>query len=285
MDTAPEQDPEFLFSCCNTANRMHRVEAIFSNTTELFCEDTADLKAHFNRLEKCLLSRQRIWWEITTMENYNRVKRIPRGLRHTKTPSFGFVNGEFEQQWCHILNDCSFKLMDLIIRFKSEENKIVSKQIAELQHKLKAFSHMENFKELDLKTANKLNKQEKTIMLNKQTKFERDKADYEVNQIYIWQKLPSRSKGKPKSKKPYKEGGGNRSILKGNRDNDLTSHAVSFSFSESDFYPSSGDEKAGTSEMTHPNRPASQKSSKNEERQEEAGGKTYSWMPSKRLKT
>ncbi|XP_075438308.1 vomeronasal type-2 receptor 26-like [Ascaphus truei] len=129
---------------------------------------------------------------------------------------------------------------------------------------------MKNFKELDSKVASKLNKQEKIIMITKQIKFERYKADYESQQIYIWQKLTFKNRGKPsKPKKSNKDSGGNKSILKTTKDSDQTPHAVSFSFSESEFYTSSGEENIIPSVMTHSSRTDSHKSSKNEERQEE----------------
>lgn len=62
----------------------------------------------------------RLLWHSITLSEYWRVKRIPRGLRLQKTPSFGLDDPDLHK-WEQILNKCSLDLMLLIIQKTTSE--------------------------------------------------------------------------------------------------------------------------------------------------------------------
>lgn len=64
--------------------------------------DDIDLKFVYRDLERAI-KEIRLWWDVCSLENYLKCKRIPRGLRIRKFPSFDVA--EFEQAWNGVLTD------------------------------------------------------------------------------------------------------------------------------------------------------------------------------------
>lgn len=65
----------------------------------------------------------------STLSEYWRNKKIPRGLRIQKAPAIGKHDENFVKRWGEILNKCSLDLMLLIINQVSTEASTVKAEI------------------------------------------------------------------------------------------------------------------------------------------------------------
>lgn len=73
----------------------------------------------------------------STLSEYWRNKKIPRGLRIQKAPTLGKSDENFVKRWGEILNKCSLDLMLLIIDQVSTEAGMVKTEIKKLEDDLK----------------------------------------------------------------------------------------------------------------------------------------------------
>ncbi|XP_075458015.1 uncharacterized protein LOC142495857 [Ascaphus truei] len=238
----------YTYEAVNNSKRAKKASHVFGEEKELTCEEPSDLTNHFVKLEKLLVEDIRLWWDITTLENYINTNRIPRGLRVKKVPTFGFANRQFEQDWIKILDKCSVRLMELIIQQKIHEKDVLNVEITAFQNKLKPFETRDQFIKNDVTLLENLEIIEEGISEKKQIKYERDKADYSRGHIYCWQKPPQREGSRSRTPKKYFEKGRdnrvpNKSILKSKRvdtssfdsdhsENETRSHSVSFDRSD-----------------------------------------------------
>ncbi|OCT97616.1 hypothetical protein XELAEV_18009846mg [Xenopus laevis] len=140
----------------------------------------------FKKFQKLSLKELKVWWEISTLENYIEVERVPRGLRLKKFPAFDLQDTDVMQEWYLALSECSFNLMGILIRkYKKEQNRL-NIEIEEIKGQLNAYQSMPEYKEREIRMKEELETMEKKIMDNKQQKFLRDKVDYENERIYSW---------------------------------------------------------------------------------------------------
>ncbi|OCT57153.1 hypothetical protein XELAEV_18003898mg [Xenopus laevis] len=150
----------------------------FSNT-----DDTTDLCRH---LEKNMIKEMRLWWDISTLENYLKVGRIPRGLRIRKFPAFSDISKDFVEAWNSTLSACSSRLMELIIDFHTKKHSLIQSDIKEVQLELLKYEAKVDTAELLGEIKQRVNKCETEVKRIKREKFLRDKRDYELNRVYDW---------------------------------------------------------------------------------------------------
>ncbi|XP_075446463.1 uncharacterized protein LOC142489480 [Ascaphus truei] len=236
----PNITSDYVSNYLDNTQRSKKAKRMFENLPNPDCEDSSDLHDLFLKFSKLLITDTRIYWDLIFLENYLLLKRIPRGLRVKKSPTFGFINQDFEREWKMILNDCSSKLISLIVKAKSKEKLDLEKEIKLSQKHLAKFSKMEGFRALDINLAKSVKDFEKDILEKKQQKFERDKLDYERNQVYLWERStpnrrssrtthPTHSTPEDKINNPWAK----KSILKSKADSDTSDteylgHTVSF---------------------------------------------------------
>lgn len=151
---------------------------LFSNT-----DDTTDL---CHRLEKSMIKEMRLWWDISTLENYLKVGRIPRGLRIRKFPAFSDISKDFVESWNNTLTACSSKLMELIIDFHTKRHCLIQSDIKRIQLELLNHEAKTDTAELLNEIKYRVNKFEAEVKRTKREKFLRDKRDYELNRVYDW---------------------------------------------------------------------------------------------------
>lgn len=130
----------------------------------------------------------RLLWHSIMLSEYWRVKRIPRGLRLKKTPSFGQDDPEFMQKWEKILNKCSLDLMLLVIEKTTAEREKTSASIKQTEAQLKAQTDADTFSTI----SDQINASLKTFQAELQNykieKYERDTKDYSDGRVYTWNK-------------------------------------------------------------------------------------------------
>lgn len=146
-------------------------------------DDTTDL---LKRLERSMIKEMRLWWDISTLENYLKAGRIPRGLRIRKFPAFTDVSKDFVEAWNDTLSACSSKLMELIIDLHAKRHTVIQSDIKEVQTKLLNLEAKSDTADLLNDIKYRVQKLETDVKRNKREKFLRDKRDYELNRVYDW---------------------------------------------------------------------------------------------------
>lgn len=145
----------------------------------------------------------RAFWDIKTLTDYISLKKIPRGLRIKKFPTFEFTDEESKLEWTYALSTCSFKLMNIIIASKQKELDWVQSEMALIQKDLTAQQGAQEYASLDGQLNKRLDKLERNVISIKNDKRIRDQLDYDSNKIYIWKK-PSFQSYHPRRSTPKK---------------------------------------------------------------------------------
>ncbi|XP_041437970.1 uncharacterized protein LOC121399975 [Xenopus laevis] len=131
----------------------------------------------------------------TTLTEYYKVGRIPRGLRVNLRPTIFRDNKEFTQKYEMIINKCSFDIILLNIDFLHREIATSSMQMDNLNDKLKTYPSTEEYR-IQLKSIeDNLIKHRHEIESRKRKKFQRDELDYNSGRIYNWQRSGNERSG------------------------------------------------------------------------------------------
>ena len=146
-------------------------------------ESCEDLKL---KLERLRFKEARFEMHGSTLSEYWRNKKIPRGLRIQKAPTIGKEDETFLKKWGEILNKCSLDLMLLIIEQVATEAKAIKIEI-DAQEKLiqEKFSSM--YPNIDGSIKDEVAKYKEKLLTIKLKKYKRDTEDYQNNRVYHWE--------------------------------------------------------------------------------------------------
>ncbi|XP_075681737.1 uncharacterized protein LOC142737755 [Rhinoderma darwinii] len=122
----------------------------------------------------------------TTLAEYHRLERIPRGLRSHLRPTLFSDDEEYCQQFQRILNKCSLDLILLTISHLQTRISESDIKIKALENQLSATLSPSEWENLKTRTDIAINDFSKTIQLRKRDKFQRDATDYDNNRVYRW---------------------------------------------------------------------------------------------------
>lgn len=138
----------------------------------------------------------RLHWHTITLSDYWREKRIPRGLRIKKFPSFGIEDIAFREKWEAILNKCSLDLILLIIEKTKKEREQVQERIRELREETSKVKDDIQTIPFEDKLKESLEKFTMELKQYKLKKFKRDERDYKDGNVYQWKETirPQRRK-------------------------------------------------------------------------------------------
>lgn len=154
---------------------------------DVFKPSEPDILPLIRELEDLKKSESRFLWHSITLSEYWCAKRIPRGLRISKIPSFGLDDKSFMHKWELILNKCSLDLMLLIIeKTKSEQAKLKT-EVKRIEDELKSKVSAETFAESTERISTALTGFVKDLQMYKMKKYERDTRDYADGAVYEWQ--------------------------------------------------------------------------------------------------
>ena len=138
------------------------------------------------RLEQLLKKETRMNLHGSTLSQYWRNKRIPRGLRINKEPTLGRQNDAFCKKWCEVLNKCSLDLMLLLIEFTNEELLKTRSELTELRNDLKGLLSTQQLKEIEEQCKTMITTYEQELAEIKLNKYRRDTLDYKKDLVYVW---------------------------------------------------------------------------------------------------
>lgn len=88
------------------------------------------MKEKFIRLERLKITEQSKWWDATTLKQYMKLNRIPRGLRAQIFPTYDYVEPDLLLRWEKKLTNNLMNLMETLI-INAE------RKVAKLQNEIK----------------------------------------------------------------------------------------------------------------------------------------------------
>lgn len=144
------------------------------------------------RLEHLKKKEIRYTLHGSTLSQYWRNKRIPRGLRIHKEPTIGRNNENFCKRWCDILNKCSLDLMLLVIEHVNDELSKTCSEITELQTEMATKYDAQQLQNIQDQCSALIEGYKKELLEIKLRKYRRDTLDYKNGQVYRWLSTPRR---------------------------------------------------------------------------------------------
>ncbi|XP_041419490.1 uncharacterized protein LOC121400672 [Xenopus laevis] len=179
-DIAATTDRRADTFCFSEAERKKILNATQSLPTSTTLSGTEVLR----KLEN--LKRREISWALhmSSLAEYAKAQRIPRGLRVMLQPALFKDNQEFLQKWQGILNRCSLDLITLTIQQLQTGTKELKQQLhtMEEEYRNSAESNAMMLRELEVK----MERLQRDILEVKLRKFRRDTIDYSKGEVYSW---------------------------------------------------------------------------------------------------
>ncbi|OCT62271.1 uncharacterized protein LOC121397894 [Xenopus laevis] len=123
---------------------------------------------------------------VSSLAEYLKVKRIPRGLRLDIKPNLCAENTLLQQRWFEICNKCSQDLMLLTVETLTVKLQDVRTAVSNTQEKLVREKGKEQAEMALREQDHMLSKLRDTIINRKRSKFERDARDYKEGREYSW---------------------------------------------------------------------------------------------------
>lgn len=93
-------------------------------------------KLLLRRLERSMTKGIRAYWNVGTSSEYLSIKRLPRGLRIKKCPSFELQDEALKKQWTDAVSTCSSTLVNIILMSKQKEMDALQQEILVSQNNL-----------------------------------------------------------------------------------------------------------------------------------------------------
>lgn len=138
----------------------------------------------------------------STLAEYVRSYKIPRGLRSPLTPNLLNTDEEFTRHWYGISNQYSRDLMLLTIKHLQIAINKTKEEIADAEHTLRQTCPADKLEHTLALIDENIEKLHSTILQVKMKKLERDNKDYETNQVYTWSKTRRANRRPPPYQRP-----------------------------------------------------------------------------------
>ncbi|CAJ0935756.1 unnamed protein product [Ranitomeya imitator] len=133
-------------------------------------------------------SRRLISYDLhsTTLAEYHKQSKIPRGLRCNLHPTLFSDNPEYCEKYKKILNKCSLDIIVLTVEYLQKAIAETKQNIQTIETQLTATLSSAEWTTLKEKTEKALAEHRKNLQERKRQKFQRDSEDYSNNRVYKW---------------------------------------------------------------------------------------------------
>ncbi|XP_056407729.1 uncharacterized protein LOC130303153 [Hyla sarda] len=158
------------------------------NTSFLHNPSKIDLKRSYESETKKLLTVQ---LHLSTLSEYYRTRRIPRGMRAQPRTNAFTNDTDFRTCYEAISNKYSLDLILLNIEFLQRDMATLKTKVTEVEIALKASLTEEEWRDLSDKQQAYLEKQRVQIEETKRHKWFRDCQDYTNGHVYTWENTVS----------------------------------------------------------------------------------------------
>lgn len=137
-------------------------------------------------LEQLKKKEMSLFLHASTLTEYLKVKRIPRGLRSTMMPMLLHDDKIYHEKWLALCNQHSLDLMLLTIHHLYKAVTSIKEEITEIDTECKNQTAPAEYTRLHEELKNNIEKLKNQIMQNKIKKFKRDTCDYQHDRVYTW---------------------------------------------------------------------------------------------------
>lgn len=122
----------------------------------------------------------------STLTEYLKTQRIPRGLRCSLTPILLKEDIEYRNKWYALCNRHSLDLMLLTVKHLQAAINKIQEEIVTIEEDIKSTATIAEFNKAHEDIKANIEKMRQQLMQNKIKKFERDTKDYLLNKVYTW---------------------------------------------------------------------------------------------------
>ncbi|XP_041437288.1 uncharacterized protein LOC121399782 [Xenopus laevis] len=173
----------FSFSQQERAEILSSVGESLSDVLDVSVTPDKEVKRKIETLAKKEIS---LSLHCSTLAEYAKVARIPRGLRCTLLPFFNKEDKQFMDKWYAILNRCSLDLMIHTIQGLQSNIKSTQQELVTATTELKSRITSENFNKFNIELQASLADFRADLVQKKLHKYRRDTLDYESDRVYTW---------------------------------------------------------------------------------------------------
>lgn len=150
------------------------------------------------KLENLKRKETTLCLHLSTLVDYIKVNRVPRGLRSNLVPNLLVDDHEFVQKWYGISNQYSQDLMYLMVQHLQIKVQQLKLDISECEEELRNTNSAERYSEVTKNIDITIQRLKDNIIKLKSRKFIRDARDYELNEVYTWNKKKAGKKSQQK---------------------------------------------------------------------------------------
>ncbi|XP_056373727.1 uncharacterized protein LOC130267674 [Hyla sarda] len=162
------------------------LSSIKEDASFLHAPSMVDLQRQYENFTKRLLS---LTLHLTTLSEYYRAQRIPRGLRSQPKDNSYAQDPDYRTRFELISNKYSLDLILLNIEFLQKDISSTQTRINTIDESLKLASSQEDYDKLIQKQTLFLQKFRTELENTKRHKWHRDTNDYASNRVYTWNQL------------------------------------------------------------------------------------------------
>lgn len=152
-----------------------------------FVWNTANMSSganHPRQLEQLKKKEVNLTLHASTLTEYLKAKRIPRGLRSNLTPMLLKEDKIYKQRWEALCNQNSLDLMFLTVQHLQKAALDVKQEIIKVDVEFKTNSSASDYNRTHYKLKTNMEKLKNQIMMMKLKKFEPDTRDYQFDRVY-----------------------------------------------------------------------------------------------------
>ncbi|XP_056419185.1 uncharacterized protein LOC130360660 [Hyla sarda] len=157
-----------------------------------------DIQRQFEYESKRLLS---LSLHLSTLGEYYKTSRIPRGMRIQPRDNAHMGNPEFRQRYEMIANRYSLDLILLNMEFLQRDVAVSKEKTKSAEITLKSLLIDNDFEKIQSKHVSYLQKVKSDLENVKKHKWFRDTADYANNKVYLWGMQTSTTRRSPRRSK------------------------------------------------------------------------------------
>ncbi|OCT76154.1 hypothetical protein XELAEV_18031343mg [Xenopus laevis] len=173
----------FSFSQQERAEILSSVSESLTDLQDVFVAPDKEVKRRIESLAKKEISLN---LHCSTLAEYAKVSRIPRGLRCTLLPFFNKDDKQFMDKWYAILNRCSLKLMIQTIQGLQINIKTTQQELTSATSELRSRITSDEYNKFNCELQVSLADFRADIVQKKLQKYKQDTLDYESNRVYTW---------------------------------------------------------------------------------------------------
>lgn len=138
---------------------------------------------------------------MTSLETYIAHKIVPRGLRDRTIPAEHLHTESFLPKWKELCINHGLAVMGLIVKEVKAQLVDIQTQIEESARGLEALKHLEEFSKRNDMLKKEIEKTQLNLKITKQSKFKRDIADFEKEEVFDLTVRRGRSRSRGRSQR------------------------------------------------------------------------------------